>query len=346
MRFLVTYTSGRALWNDVLAFACRDKIAEGLGFKRGFFLMTAMDRREFLGRTAGLVTTALAGRVLGAEALASRPASSRLLKASDTITLGRTGIKPSRLAMGTGCQSGKEIRDLGVEGAVRLLRHGYDQGLRWWDAADMYGTHHQIKAALKEIKQRDRVVVTTKMVPTRTMEDKTSKTTAEMKADVERFRKEMDTDYIDILLLHCMDDGNWPQKMKGAMDVLSEAKQKGIVRAIGFSCHGLAPLKAGVDVPWVDVVLARFNPYAAVMDVDKAEQVPQVEQILQAMHERGKAVYAMKLIGAGGFSSEKIDATLRFVLSKRYISGINIGMSQPRQVDDIIQRIDRARVMA
>jgi aryl-alcohol dehydrogenase-like predicted oxidoreductase len=308
-----------------------------------------MDRREFLGRTTGLVTATWAGRVLGAETLPAKPAKTALpatpatqpaartpMRASDTVTLGKTGIHPSRLALGTGSGAGKEQRDLGVDGLVRLFRHAFDQGIRWWETADMYKTHLQIKGALRDIKRREQVVVTTKTV---------AKTAEGVRADIERFRKELDTDYIDIVLLHCMEDGHWPAKMKGAMEALSEAKEKGLVRAVGSSCHGFAPLKAAANEVWGDVQLARFNPYAAVMDVNRPDQVPQVARLLESMHEQGKAIYAMKLIGAGTFSPEKIDATLRFLLPKPYISGFTIGFSRTSQIDDIVRRIDRIRAV-
>jgi len=314
--------------------------------------MANIDRRAFLGQTAGLVTAALTGRALGAEVLTSQPASQpistsqptsqpaeKFLRASDTITLGKTGIKASRMALGTGYNSGKEVRDLGIKGSTKLLRHAYDQGITWWESADMYKTHPHIKAALQDIKQRDRVVLTTKT---------SSTTAADVKADVERFRQELGVDVIDILLMHCMQGEDWPTKMKGAMDALSEAKQKGHVRAVGFSCHGFDALKAGRDEPWSDIILARFNPHAAIMDVEKAEQVPKVEEILKAMHDRGKTIYAMKVIGAGTFryDGNKIDESFKFVLSKRFISGFTVGMYTFRHIDENIERIDQLKMMA
>ncbi|NLE61234.1 MAG: aldo/keto reductase, partial [Planctomycetes bacterium] len=261
--------------------------------------MNTIHRREFLGRAAGVVGAALAPGVFGAQATvapASRPTSApSKLKASDVVTLGRTGIKASRLAIGTGTESGAEQRRLGIEGLVRLFRHGFDQGVRWWDVADSYKTHPHVRAALKEMR-RDEVTITSKT---------SAKDSEGVKADIERFRREMGTDYIDIVLLHCMMDGNWPEKLKGAMDALSEAKQKGHVRAVGCSCHTYDALEAAADSDWVDVDLARINPYAAVMDVDGKEEVPQVQQALQRMHQRGKAVYGMKILGAGTFRGDR-----------------------------------------
>jgi aryl-alcohol dehydrogenase-like predicted oxidoreductase len=251
--------------------------------------------------------------------------------AHDTVKLAGTGIMPSRLAIGTGTRSGTEQRALGVEGFAKLLRYGLDQGVRWWDAADMYKTHPHVRAALKEI-QRDRVVITSKT---------SAKDAAGIRADIERFRKEMDTDYIDIVLLHCMTDGEWPKKMRGAMDALSDAKQKGHVRAVGCSCHTFEALRAAADEPWVEVDLARVNPFGRIMDVKKTEEVPRVLEVLETMHRRGKAVYGMKVLGEGAFKGEQIDQSLQFVLSKRFISGFTIGFSSRDQIDDIARRMER-----
>jgi 1-deoxyxylulose-5-phosphate synthase len=296
--------------------------------------MDSMNRRTFLGKTAAVVGSAIAARGWGAQRPGTQPAvmttAPAKLRASDVVTLGRTGIKASRLAMGTGTESGGEQRRLGIAGMVKLFHYGFDQGVRWWDVSDMYKIHPHVQAALKEIK-RDQVTITSKTQ---------AKDYQGVRADVERFRQEMGTDYIDILLLHCMTDGKWPEKMKGPMDALSEAKAKGHVRAVGCSCHTFDALQAAADNPWVDVDLARINPFAAVMDVDSRQEVPEVLRVLQLMHERGKAVYGMKILGAGGFKGKKIDDSLRFVLTQRFISGFTIGFSKANDVDDIIRRME------
>ncbi|MDM8007049.1 MAG: aldo/keto reductase [Phycisphaerae bacterium] len=299
--------------------------------------MSTILRREFLGKAAGVMGAVLTPAAFGAQttvAPASRPTTApSKLKAGDVITLGRTGIKASRLAIGTGTESGAEQRRLGIEGLVRLLRHGFDQGVCWWDVADSYKTHPHVKAALKEMR-RDQVTITSKTA---------AKDDRGIKADIERFRQEMGTDYIDIVLLHCMMDGNWPEKLKGAMDALSEAKQKGHVRAVGCSCHTYDALEAAADSDWVDVDLARINPFAAVMDIDKRDEVPQVLQILRRMHERGKAVYGMKILGAGTFKGNMIEQSLRFILQHRFVSAFVIGFSKAEHIDDIVRRIERVQ---
>jgi aryl-alcohol dehydrogenase-like predicted oxidoreductase len=164
-------------------------------------------------------------------------AGTRKKYATDVATLGKTGIQISRMAQGTGTigfnKSSNQIRSLGFTGVADLLRAGVDEGLAFWDLADSYGSHPHAKEALKSVK-RDKVVIMTKTA---------ASTEKEMRADLDRYRQEIGTDTLDIVLLHCMMDADWPQKKQGAMAVLSEAKEKGIIRAHGTSCHTLEALK-------------------------------------------------------------------------------------------------------
>lgn len=299
--------------------------------------MGVINRRDFLAQAAAAVGVSLGARSFGAEAVvATRPAEKKLLRATDQVVLGKTGIKTSRLSIGTGTRGGSEQRGAGNDAMVRLFRGALDEGIRWWDAADMYRSHPYLKLTLKEIK-RDQVVITSKTW---------NKTAEGVKADLERFRKELDTDYIDILLLHCMTDDKWPEKMKGPMDVLSEAKQKGLVRAVGCSCHTFGALKAAADEPWVEVDLARINPFAVMMDVEKADEVSKVSEVLETMHQRGKSIYGMKIIGEGALKGDKIDESLKFALEKPYLSGFTIGFSKPEQIADIAKRIEKLGIKA
>jgi len=299
--------------------------------------MSTMDRREFIRKTAAVVGTTLAAPALGSDKAcppaATRPAARKVLRAADTVTLGKTRIKTSRLAIGIGTRGGWEQYLRGKDAMVKLLRYGFDQGLRWWDTAIAYRTHPYIQAALKEVK-RDELTITSK---TR------AKDAAGVRADIERLRKDLNTDYVDVLLLHCMKDADWPEKMKGAMDALSEARQKGRVRAVGCSYHAVPALQAAADEPWAEVNLARINPFAVTMDVKKPENVPLVEKALQVISQRGRVVYGMKVLGEGGLKGNQIDESLRFVLNKPYVSAFTIGFSHDNQIDDIIQRIDRIR---
>ena len=302
--------------------------------------MVGMDRREFIGRTAAVLGAAATGQLpplLNRHALADTTTSpagpTGVLRAGDTVILGRTGIRTSRLAIGTGTQICRQ-REMGQRGMLKLWRHGLDYGVRWWEVADMYGTHALVKSTLRQVK-REQVVITTKTL---------SKDYAGVRADIERFRQEMVTDYIDVVLLHCLTDPDWTKKMRPAMDALSEAKQKGYVRAVGCSCHTFGALTASRDEPWVDVQLARINPFAVIMDVDKPEDVPKVASALQAMHGQGKGVYGMKILGEGRIQGERIDESLRFALRQQYLDGFVIGFRAIEEFDDILARIERVQI--
>src|SRR5437870_12877042 len=247
-----------------------------------------MKRRDFIHRTACAAGAAWIHRAAFAQRPLALPALSRKFSATDTVTLGKTGIQTSRLAMGTGTVgSGHHSHQtvLGVKGLSELLLNGYDHGLRFFDAADSYGSHPHVAEALKHV-PRDKVTVLTKSW---------ARDPAGMRADLDRFRKELGTDHIDIFLMHCLAEGDWTERYKGVMDVLSEAKQKGIIRAHGCSCHSIEALRAAAASPWVEVDLARINPIGAQMDADPATVIP----VLKQMKASGKAVVGMKILGAG-----------------------------------------------
>jgi hypothetical protein len=215
-------------------------------------LEVAMKRREFISRASyGLGASWLGSKpLLGALNLQVLP---RRFSASDTVTLGNTGIRTSRLAMGTGTVGGGHHSNqtaLGMAGLSGLLLNGYDQGLRFFDAADSYVSHPYVAEALRHI-PRDKVTVLTKTF---------SRDPKSARADLDRFRKELGTDYLDICLMHCVTEGDWTDRYRGVMDVLSEAKEKGIIRAHGCSCHSIEALRAAAKSPWVEVDLARINP--------------------------------------------------------------------------------------
>jgi len=155
-----------------------------------------------------------------------------------------------------------------------------------------------------------------------------------MKADLDRFRKELDTDYIDIILLHCMTAKNWPLERQGAMDILSQAREDKIIRAHGVSCHTLEALQSAASSPWVQIDLARINPAGVEMDAD----VPTVRRILKQMSASGKAVIGMKILGAGKLVN-RMDECLRFAMAQEYLDCFTIGIESIDQLLDLERRI-------
>jgi aryl-alcohol dehydrogenase-like predicted oxidoreductase len=288
-----------------------------------------MHRRDFLIRSASTLGTAwLSSKQLLAALSKQTPLAK--FKASDTVTLGSTGIQTSRLAMGTGTVgTGHHSHQtaLGVKALSELLLNGHDHGLRFFDAADSYGSHPHVAEALKHVR-RDQVTVLTKTW---------ARDAAGARADLDRFRRELGTDYIDICLMHCLTEGDWTERFKGVMDVLSEAKQKGVIRAHGCSCHSIEALRAAAKSPWVEVDFARINPIGSHMDAD-----PQtVVSVLHEMKAAGKAVVGMKILGQGDLSNRQ-DEALRYALSLGVLDAFTIGAESKAEQEDLIRRIAAA----
>lgn len=288
-----------------------------------------MDRRNFLRGSAiaaGLMT-------LDPLSMSAYTRNSKRMYATDKVKLGNTGIEVSRMAIGTGTngwgKNSNQTRQLGIKGLADLLQAGYDQGFIFWDSADQYGTHPHLKEALKRV-PREKIVILTKTH---------ASTEKEMNADLDRFRKELGTDYLDIMLLHCMTDSNWPQKKEGAMNILSQAREKKLIKAHGVSCHTLGALKAAAATPWVQVDLARINPYGASMDADVQTVVP----ILKQMKSSGKVVMGMKIFGAGKLT-DKVDECLKYAMKQDYMDCFTIGIENYEQLMDLKKRIPEASI--
>ncbi|MGC9970530.1 MAG: aldo/keto reductase [Bryobacteraceae bacterium] len=278
-----------------------------------------MRRRDFL-----------QSAVLGTSALA-RVAHAAPPRATDIVTLGPDKVKLSRLAVGTGTKgfmkSSAQTRQLGLQGLADLLRFGFDNGVTFWDSADLYGSHPHLREALKSV-PRDKVVIMTK---TR------AQTAAEMRQDLERFRREIGTDYLDIVLLHAVMRADWPERLNGAMEALSEAREKRIVRTHGVSCHSLDALRTAARTPWVHVDLARINPAGVLMDADPTTVI----SVLREMKAAGKGVIGMKVLGEGQLRA-RVDEMLRFVLGLDCVDCFTLGFESRQEFTDLVGRIPAA----
>jgi len=289
-----------------------------------------MKRREFMLGSARAVGAAWLGAKGLAQRMSALPPLPQKFTAADSVVLGKTGIETSRLAMGTGTVGvGHHSHQtaLGVKGLSELLLNGYDKGLRFFDAADSYGSHPHVAAALKHI-PRDKVTVLTKTW---------ARDAAGTRADLDRFRKELGTDYIDVCLMHCLTEGDWTEKFKGTMDVLSEAKEKGIIRAHGCSCHSIEALRAAAKSPWVEVDLVRINPIGAYMDA----KPDTVVSVIREMKAAGKGMVGMKILGAGDMRNRQ-DEVIKYALSLGLLDAFTIGAENKTEQEDLIHRISAA----
>jgi aryl-alcohol dehydrogenase-like predicted oxidoreductase len=243
------------------------------------------------------------------------------------VTLGSTGIKVSRLALGTGTNGVGGASDqtrLGISGLAGLLGYGYGQGVNFFDSADQYGSHPHVAEAIRQL-QRQNVVVLTKTH---------AETAAEMRADLDRFRRELGTDMIDIVLLHNKQSATWTTECAGAMEELARAKETGVIRAHGVSCHTLDALKLAARTPWVDVDLARVNPDGIQMDADPATVI----DVLKQMKTAGKGVIGMKILGAGQLGGD-LNRAVSHAVRLDCIDAFSIGFTSRTQFDQVTARV-------
>jgi aryl-alcohol dehydrogenase-like predicted oxidoreductase len=283
-------------------------------------------RRRFLetaaAGTAGLL---VAGSQLKGETLAAN------LDPTALVPLGKR-LKVSRIGMGTGVsamnRTSKQIRN-GIEKFEKIISKAYDEGIRYFDTADVYGSHQIVAKALKG-KPRDSYTLVSKVwllpggLPEEERED----------ADVavKRFLKECETDYIDLLQIHCLTNGKWPEQMRKQMDLLEGLREKGLIRSHGVSCHSLPALEAAANEPWVEVVHARINPDGVYMDGSPEKVVP----VLKKIHESGKGVIGMKIIGQGQYKNDpaKREASFRYVFNLGTVDVITVGFEELEEIQN------------
>lgn len=253
----------------------------------------------------------------------------------DRVSLGKTGIKVPRLALGTGSHGGNQSSDMtrmGLENWLKVARHAHERGINFYDVADLYGSHHNVKEILKEV-PREKSTLLTKIWtrPENWNKDLPTKT-------IDRFRLETSSDYFDIMLLHCMTNAKWQEEKKPYIEALSEARQKGIIKTVGVSCHSFEALKLAVEDPWVEVILARINPEGLVMDASPEE----VMAVLKKAHDSGKGIIGMKIFGEGKMIEDsRREESLKYVIGSKNVDCMTIGITSVEQIDDAVERIMR-----
>ena len=258
-------------------------------------------------------------------------------RGTDLVSLGQTGLKVTRLAQGTGFNGYNHSHTRrGKEAFDRLARHSLDQGIAFFDMADLYGSHPFVKDVIKGL-PRDKFTLLSKIWPHK---EGWVTPSGGAKEEVDRFRKELDTDRLDVCLIHCMQNAKWADEYERIRDGLSELKQKKIVRAVGVSCHDLGALKVASQHPWVDVIFARINHKGGSQYVCDGS-VEEVSAVLKTARANGKAVVGMKIFAAGKFANqpEEKDASLKYVFTNRLVDAITVGMLTTEEVDDTLKRM-------
>jgi len=294
-----------------------------------------ISRRDFLKRTAVVVGGAVLAPV-GLIVLAEETKRT----ATDQVVLGKTGLKLSRLGFGTGTNSGALHRGLGHEGFNRLLRYAYDHGITYIDTAQAYRTHEWVREAITGI-PREKLFIQTKIwgVPENPLEV------------LDRFRKELGTDYFDSVLTHFATSKSWDEERKSLMDALEEAKQKKIIGAHGASFHSLPALARSAELDWMDVHLVRINPQGSGIDTpadqwnaeSDASHVTAVVEQVKKIRQKRHGVIGMKIMGAGRFTDPADrEKSIRFAMQPGLLDAIVIGFKSTAEIDEAIEHMNKA----
>jgi predicted aldo/keto reductase-like oxidoreductase len=301
--------------------------------------------RNRFSRRRFIQTSALAGAALLSpwsltnSVAAAAPATART--AVDQVALGKTGLKLSRLGFGTGSSNGHDQTALGKAGFNNLIHYAYDQGITYFDCAQTYATFGWIGDAIKGL-PREKLFIQSK-VPGRP---------GDVLAAIDHHRKVFNTDYVDSLLIHCMVKNQWTDDWKRIMDGFNEAKDRKWILAKGVSCHSLPALRTAAASDWTEVHLVRVNPQGKRMDGEAEEvwnddnpthAVTPVMNEIKTMHAKGRGVIGMKIIGNGQFvNAEDREKSIRFAMACREIDAIVVGFTSREQIDEAIERMNRA----
>jgi predicted aldo/keto reductase-like oxidoreductase len=305
---------------------------------------TNITRRDFLRHSA----ETLAVTALGAEIAKAAPAPA--LKASDWVQLGRLNkqqIKIPRLGMGTGSVNGKVQQELGQAGLNKLVKYAFERGVRYIDTAKNYSNgamHLMLRETLRaERLPREKLFIQTKMpswkgVPVDTL------------AVIDSYRMELGVDYLDSLLIHCTTTPDWPEKLKRMRDAFDEAQARGWIRTKGMSCHGLAALREAAKHDWMEVQLARVNPQGRFVDSDHPTnphhpegKVAEAMKEIKAMHDKGRGIIGMKLIGEGAFTDPaEREKAIQYAMTCGFVDAVVIGFKNNAEIDEAVERINRA----
>ena len=297
-----------------------------------------LNRRQFIRNSAVLAGAALlpSWALPGVRAAAAQAAKRT---AVDQVTLGKTGIKLSRLGFGTGSDNGHIQTALGKDDFNKLIHYAYDQGITCFDTSQTYATFTWIGDAIKGL-PREKLFIQSKI----------HGKPEDALAVIDHHRKTFNTDYIDSMLVHCMTRDAWTDEWKRVMDAFNEAKEKKWIRAKGVSCHSLPALRAATASDWTEVHLVRVNPQGSYTDGEVADwngsihhDISPVMQEIKTTHAKGRGVIGMKIIGNGRFTDPADrEKSIRFAMACKEIDAVVIGFKSRSEIDEAIERINRA----
>ncbi len=292
--------------------------------------MTPCSRRKFL--RAGLAGAALTPWL-------HRPLIAAGGKATDWVTLGKSGVKVTRLAFGTGTYSGRVQRELGQDEFTRLVRYAYDQGIRFFETAESYGDmHRMLGIALKGL-PRDSY---------RLMSKVTTRPNANPQEKIDELRRLAQTDYFDVLLLHYQHTATWPTDTRQWQDGFLEAKHRDALIGRGASVHGLPALRQMPGNEWLEVAMIRVNHNGTKMDAEEYNSrglgnVSEVVKHVDAVRHDNMGVISMKLVGEGAFTErEDRQKAMRFAFRQAGVDSVTVGFKNTAEIDEAIENLNLA----
>ena len=292
--------------------------------------MAHYSRRDFL--KTGLAAGALA--TTGTLSLKAEPQT-----ATDWVTLGKTNVKVTRLAFGTGSFSGQVQRDLGQEQFTRLVRHAYERGVRFFETSESYaGMHEMLGIALQGV-PRDSYRLMTKV---------TTRNGVNPQDKIDQLRRAAKTEYFDIVLLHWQHTSTWPTDSLRWQDGISEAQVKQAVLSHGASVHGLPALRQVPDMKWLDVAMIRMNHKGVRMDAEdyNTEGLGNVSEVVthvKKIRGEGMGVISMKLVGEGQFTNrEDRKAAMKFAFRNAGVTAVTVGYKNTGEIDEAIENLNLA----
>jgi 1-deoxyxylulose-5-phosphate synthase len=289
--------------------------------------MKDLSRRNFL--KTGIAAGALAGAL---------PIKAERATATDFVTLGRSDVKVTRLALGTGSFSGRIQQQIGQEGLTRLVHHAYDRGIRFFETSESYGASQQMLAvALKGIPRENYVL----------MSKVTTADGVNPAAKLDELRKNSDTEYFDIMLLHYQHTGTWVADTAHWQDAILEAEHKQAIKNHGASVHGLPALRLMPGNQWLNVAMIRMNHAGSHMDAedwntDKPGNVDEVVKHVKQVKSEGMGVISMKLIGEGTFNHEDRQKAMRFAFKNAGVDCVTVGYKSTAEIDEAIDNLNLA----
>ena len=259
--------------------------------------------------------------------------------ATDWVTLGKSGVKVTRLAFGTGSYSGQVQRSLGQDSFTRLVRYAYDRGIRFFETAESYGEmHRMLGIALKGL-PRDSYRIMSKV---------TTYNGGNPQEKFDELRKLANTEYFDIMLLHWQHSATWPSDSRVWQDGILEAQSKKVILSHGASVHGLPALRQVPSSQWLDVAMIRMNHKGVRMDGENYNMdggpgsVPEVVTHVQQARKHGMGVISMKLAGEGTFNRDDRKAAMRFAFRNAGVDSVTVGYKNTAEIDEAIENLNLA----